>query len=99
MHKTNQLVVRISKEKVKNPDQLWEFYTPGVKISCEGFLSREDNTIVIHAQGKFKLRKGIGTSNRWAHINSIDLGISVKLTMPDIPDGHGNVIVGEPIVE
>lgn len=99
VHKTNQLVVRISKEKVKNPNQLWEFYTPGVKISCEGFLSREDNTIVIHAQGKFELRKGIGTSNRWARINSIDLGISVKLTMPDIPDGQGNVRVGEPIVE
>ena len=101
VHKTNQLVVRILKEKVKPAERsyLWEYYKPGVKINCQGFLSREGNTIVIDAQGKLELRKGIGMSFNWAHLNSINLGITVELTMPDIPDGDGKVEVGEPIVD
>lgn len=101
VHKTGRLVVRILKEKVKEAEltRLWEYYIPGRKINCEGFLSREGNTIVIDAQGKFELRKGIGMSFNWAHLNSINLGITVELTMPDIPDGDGKVEVGEPIVD
>ena len=95
VHKTNSVVVRVLKEKLSDEEskQILKTYKRGVKIKCEGFLSREGNSIIIDAQGIFEKVKPYTTTNGWSRINRLDLGLTIEAIYRENaePIGHTNI--------
>ena len=93
--KTNKVVVRVSKEKLRTfeSQKLLELYKPGVKINCEGFLSREGNAIIIDAQGTLSIDSKSFRGPKWIRQSKINLGFPVKFIYPEpeYPDGKTRV--------